>query len=465
MLSQILFKIFFHKKPNFILSKVRSSFQIAVFSAPSKFYSNIAKSSPLDFNENINDLTQSASLYVHWPYCAKRCTYCDFNKYVQSNIDHKRITNCLVTETTTLLNLSGVKSITSIYFGGGTPSLAKPKTVQKIIEAIQSTVHFPEKMEITLEANPTALEASKLRDFRSAGINRLSVGVQSLRDNDLQLLGRNHSAAESISCVKEAVKLFEGRVSIDLIFGRPRQTVSDCLAELNEALKFCADHLSLYQLTIKKGTPLFKQVSSNQVTLPDMDTLASMYEACVELLENESFVRYEVSNFARNGAESVHNKSYWDGRQYIGIGPGAHGRFVCKNSPSNNNKKLALREARVQTLEPQKWMSEVESFGHGTRKSVSLSLQDMLEEALVMGLRTMKGINCSMWKQRTNLDLKEILLRSQTFEELMQQNFIYFSDDWLKTTKKGINVLDSILPDLLYLIQEYCNTQKVMKIA
>lgn len=461
----IPFRFLFQRKPNCLfLSKVGSPSFSVVFSPQQKLHSMPLKFSSLDFKEDVIDLTKSASLYIHWPYCTKRCTYCDFNKYVQSSIDHKRMTSCLVTEAKTLLTLSGVEAVTSVYFGGGTPSLAEPHTVQKILEAVQSVVHFPDKTEITLEANPTALETSKLRDFRSAGINRLSVGVQSLTDNDLWLLGRNHSAAEAVSCVKKAIELFHGRVSIDLIFGRPGQTLRECMGELSEALKFCDDHLSLYQLTVKQGTPLFKQVSSNQMTLPDMDTLASMYEACVDLLESESFVRYEVSNFARNGAESIHNKSYWEGKQYIGIGPGAHGRFVCKNNKSlSNSKKLQLREARVQTLEPRQWMSEVESFGHGTRKRVSLSLQEMLEEALVMSLRTVQGINCCVWKQRTDLDLKEILSKSQRFEELIQQNLIYFSGDWLKATKQGINILDSILPDLLNSIEEYCKMQKVIE--
>ncbi|XP_014784514.1 radical S-adenosyl methionine domain-containing protein 1, mitochondrial [Octopus bimaculoides] len=401
---------------------------------------------------NYEVFTDNASIYVHWPYCAKRCTYCNFNKYINSNVDNIRMTDSLVTETKALLKLSGVKQITSIFFGGGTPSLAPPSTIQRIIECVKQVANLSNRAEITLEANPTALEFQKLRDFKAAGINRLSVGVQSLNDAQLRILGRNHTAAESIRCVEEAINLYKGKVSIDLIFGIPGQTLKDWSEELKRTLCFCDDHLSLYQLIVKRGTPLYHKRSKGIMKFPNDDILADMYEETVKILEEEKFSRYEVSNFARNGAESIHNKSYWQGKQYIGVGPGAHGRFVTKGENLEGGHNF--RQARIQILEPGQWMAAVERFGHGTKISVPLSLKDILEEGLVMTLRTDEGIDCSEWHQRTGVDLLKILFSSETIQEYMLQKFFSIKGNRLKATKKGILVLDRLLPDFILALQQ-----------
>lgn len=406
------------------------------------------KYSTSNYSENFTD---SASVYVHWPYCAKRCTYCNFNKYIKSNVDNIRMTDSLVTETKTLLKLSGVKQITSIFFGGGTPSLAPPSTIQRIIECVRQLADLSMRAEITLEANPTSLEFQKLRDFKTAGINRLSVGVQSLNDAHLRILGRNHTAAESIRCVGEAINLYKGNVSVDLIFGIPGQTLKDWVEELKRTLYFCDDHLSLYQLIVKRGTPLYRKRTKGIMKFPNDDLLADLYEETVKILEEEKFSRYEVSNFARNGAESIHNKSYWQGKQYIGVGPGAHGRFVTKDQ--NLEVGHNFRQARIQILEPERWMAAVERFGHGTKISVPLSLKQVLEEGLMMTLRTDEGIDCSEWQQRTGVDLLKILLNSATLQDYIQQEFFSIKGNRLKATRKGILVLDSLLPDFILALQ------------
>ncbi|XP_068923632.1 radical S-adenosyl methionine domain-containing protein 1, mitochondrial isoform X2 [Petaurus breviceps papuanus] len=330
--------------------------------------------------------SRSAALYVHWPYCEKRCSYCNFNKYIPRGLDENAMQRCLVKETVTLLKLSGVQRINSVFFGGGTPSLASPHTVASVLEAVAQTTHLPAKAEITLEANPTSSKASRLAAFRGAGINRLSIGIQSLDNTELQLLGRTHSVSEALGTLEEAKRLYPGRTSVDLMFGLPAQQVEPWLRQLQELLSLCDDHISLYQLTLERGTLLFAQVQQGTLPSPDPEAAAEMYQNGRKVLREAGFCQYEVSNFARNDALSTHNWTYWQGGQYIGVGPGAHGRFVPQGDGGN------LREARIQTLEPDNWMREVSMFGHGTRKRVSLSELELLEEVLALGLRTDIGI-------------------------------------------------------------------------
>ncbi|KAK3607437.1 hypothetical protein CHS0354_035136, partial [Potamilus streckersoni] len=232
-----------------------------------------------------SETDDQAVLYVHWPYCAKRCTYCNFNKYVSESINHERIAQCLETETKTLLNLSGVKQINSIFFGGGTPSLALPSTIERVINAVHDKVTFNPGSEVTLEANPTKLEMERLRDFKTAGVNRVSVGVQALNPKHLNLLGREHTVEQAISCVEKAKELYPGRVSVDVIFGCPGQTLEDWRTELHKVLSFCDDHISLYQLTLERGTPLYGWVKQKQCELPDSDTMADLYSEAIQLLD------------------------------------------------------------------------------------------------------------------------------------------------------------------------------------
>ncbi|KAL8163311.1 UNVERIFIED_CONTAM: radical S-adenosyl methionine domain-containing protein 1 [Gekko kuhli] len=316
--------------------------------------------------------------------------------------------------------------ITSVFFGGGTPSMASPLTIGDILDTVSQCTHLAEGTEITLEANPTSADASRLAEFQRAGVNRLSIGVQSLNDADLKLLGRNHTALEALRTLEEAKRLFPGHTSIDLIFGLPGQTVTSWVQSLQKLLPLCDDHVSLYQLTLERGTSLFTQVHQGYLPMPDMDAVAEMYDCARHILRDTGFHQYEVSNFARNGALSAHNLSYWQGSQYIGLGPGAHGRFV----PWGDAK--IQQEARIQTLEPDIWMKEVLAFGHGTRKRTALSELDRLEEVLMLGLRMDVGISHQHWLRFSpTFSLWNVFGESEEVKELKKQDLLFLDNSYL----------------------------------
>ncbi|OPJ88655.1 radical S-adenosyl methionine domain-containing protein 1, mitochondrial [Patagioenas fasciata monilis] len=355
-----------------------------------------------------------ATLCPQWPYCRKRCSYCNFNKYVVPTVDEAAVRACLVQEARTLLRLSQVQSVTSVFFGGGTPSLASPRTIAAVLEAVARAAYLPVGAEVTLEANPSSTSPARLAGFREAGINRLSIGVQSLDDAELRLLGREHTAAEARGAVEAARGLFPGRTSIDLLFGLPGQSQDAWARGLAAALRLCDDHISLYQLTLERGTALAAQ----------------------------------VSNFARKGALSTHNLSYWRAEQYIGVGPGAHGRFVPRGEGGGS------REARVQTLEPDAWMREVRSQGHGTRRRVVLSPLEQLEELLALGLRTDEGITHERWGHFSpQLSLQAVFGEPGEAQDLQQQGWLLLDGGGLRCSARGLALLDSLLPDLLCQLQ------------
>ncbi|XP_011663070.2 radical S-adenosyl methionine domain-containing protein 1, mitochondrial-like [Strongylocentrotus purpuratus] len=496
---------------------------------------------------------EEASLYVHWPYCQKRYTYCNFNKYVTPTIDQNRMRACLVREAQTLIKLSGVKQVNSIFFGGGTPSLAEPRVLEGVIEAVKELVAMPTDVEISMEANPTSVEMKKLEDFKSAGVNRLSLGIQALDSNDLKTLGREHTVGQSLTCIHEARKLFPDRLSIDIIFGRPSQTLNSWEAELEQILQVCDSHISLYQLTLEPGTLLYKFDQQGVLPMPDADLIADMYETAVERLAQAGFHRYEVSNFARTvRAESIHNKAYWEGKQYIGVGPGAHGRFVpiteqfadnadpsgkrgysqslpngkrgysqslpngkrgysqslpshskghdeskertinnrsnknliklstaAKSNNDHQSRELSVtavteqigatpdgvptlpqREARIQTLEPDTWMLEVEKYGDATRKRIPLSNVDVLRELLLTGLRTRPGISDQTWQQLSPGDcLRDVFGSSDFIKSARESGLMKLDDAGLRCTHRGLNVLDSLLPDLTDILNSHYDRQ------
>ncbi|XP_034751192.1 radical S-adenosyl methionine domain-containing protein 1, mitochondrial [Etheostoma cragini] len=389
-------------------------------------------------------LTKQASLYVHWPYCLRRCSYCNFNKYIPKENNDPVMTECLQRETETLLELSQVSRITSVFFGGGTPSLAPPSTIAAVLESVSRRAYLSDKAEVTLEVNPTPVGKSKLEDYCRAGVNRFSIGVQSLQDGDLKILGRDHSSHQALLTVEEARMLCPGRVSVDVMFGRPKQSAESWENELSELLRVCDDHVSLYQLTLERGTQLFKQVLGGEVTMPAEDVTAEMYQCARRSLHQHGFLQYEVSNFARHKAVSHHNTSYWKGRQYIGVGPGAHARFI----PFGDGG--VVREARTQTLEPDVWIREVQQRGHGTRRRIQLSHLELLEEVLVMGMRMSEGINHKHWELFSpQLGLREVFGTSSNVQELLQSGQLILDDRGLRCSWYGLALLDSILPALL----------------
>ncbi|XP_043946419.1 radical S-adenosyl methionine domain-containing protein 1, mitochondrial isoform X2 [Protopterus annectens] len=389
-----------------------------------------------------------AALYVHWPYCERRCTYCNFNKYIARAVDQEAMRYVMTKETETLIQLSELKCVTSVFFGGGTPSLAEPQTIAAILDTIAKWAHIPYNAEITLEANPTSSTISRLTEFKNAGVNRLSIGLQSIQDKDLKILGRNHTANEALHMLAEAKKLFPGHSSVDVIFGRSGQTLELWEKELQELLQLCDNHVSLYQLTLERGTQLYKQVQNGQLSMAEPEIVATMYEAARLILREAGFYQYEVSNFAKNNAVSHHNINYWQGGQYIGVGPGAHGRFSLRKDGKMQ------REARIQTLEPDIWMKEVLQFGHGTRKRVAQNKLDILEEALVLGLRMTNGISHQHWqKMSPTVGLQEVFSMCPEFKDLTEQGFLILDQRGLRCSWKGLALLDSILPTLLIQLQ------------
>ncbi|KAL3986976.1 cystatin-A/B [Sarotherodon galilaeus] len=389
-------------------------------------------------------ITEQASLYVHWPYCLRRCSYCNFNKYISKENNDHIMTKCLQRETETLLRLSQVSCITSVFFGGGTPSLAHPSIFAAILETVSRQVNLSHEAEVTLEVNPTPAGKSRLEDYCRAGVNRFSIGVQSLQDEDLKSLGRDHDSHEALQTIEEARRLCPGRVSVDVMFGRPKQTVESWETELSELLRVCDDHVSLYQLTLERGTQLFKQVECGAVTMPSEDVTAEMYQRARKTLHQHGFQQYEVSNFARHNSVSHHNISYWKGNQYIGVGPGAHGRFVPLGEGG------VVREARTQTLEPDVWIREVRQRGHGTRRRLPLGHLELLEEVLVMGMRMTEGINHKHWEMFSPQNgLDEVFGESIVVQELLQSGQLILDDRGLRCSWEGLALLDSILPALL----------------
>ncbi|XP_058416686.1 radical S-adenosyl methionine domain-containing protein 1, mitochondrial isoform X2 [Diceros bicornis minor] len=370
--------------------------------------------------------SQRAALYVHWPYCEKRCSYCNFNKYIPRGVEEAAMRSCLVTEAQTLLRLSGVRRVESVFFGGGTPSLASPRTVAAVLEAVAQATCLPADSEVTLEVNPTSAPGSRLAAFGAAGVNRLSIGLQSLDDTELRLLGRTHSASDALRTLAEARHLFPGRVSVDLMLGLPAQ-----------------------QLSLERGTTLFTQVQQNALPAPDPEIAAEMYQEGRAVLREAGFRQYEVSNFARNGALSTHNWTYWQCGQYLGVGPGAHGRFMPQGAGGY------IREARIQTLEPDNWMKEVMLCGHGTRKRVPLGELELLEEVLAMGLRTDVGITHQHWQQfEPQLTLWDVFGASTEVKVLREQGFLLLDHRGLRCSWEGLAMLDSLLLTLLPQLQE-----------
>ncbi|MFT3732742.1 MAG: radical SAM family heme chaperone HemW [Hyphomicrobium sp.] len=322
-------------------------------------------------------------VYVHWPFCAQKCPYCDFNSHVRhKGWDEDRFLAAYRREIDWVADRIGSRSVTSVFFGGGTPSLMQAKTVGAIVEHIGKRWGIAQDAEITLEANPGSVEAQRFRDFRAAGVNRVSIGVQSLRDDELRKLGRIHSVAEAKGAIEIARATFD-RFSFDLIYARPVQTADAWRRELAEALDLAGDHLSLYQLTIEPDTPYAALHAAGKLVVPDDYDASALYEITEEMTTGRGLAAYEVSNYARPGAESRHNLLYWRYGEYAGIGPGAHGRIVAD----------AAREATIAERNPEGWVARVEENGNGIVELTALSRSEQADEMLLMGLRLSEGVD------------------------------------------------------------------------
>lgn len=373
-------------------------------------------------------------IYLHWPFCAAKCPYCDFNSHVRhAGVDQPRFLAAFRREIAHAAELAPGRTVTSIFLGGGTPSLMAPDTVAGLLDAVAGAWSVAPDAEVTLEANPTSVEATRFRGYRAAGVNRVSLGVQALDDGDLKRLGRLHSVAEALDAVRTAAAHFE-RFSFDLIYARPEQTPEAWAAELRRAIDYAAEHLSLYQLTIEPGTPFFGLAQAGRLVPPDDDASRALYDVTQEICGLAGLPAYEISNHARPGAQSRHNLLYWRYGEYAGIGPGAHGRLV-------------LPQGRTGTLTekaPEEWLARVERDGHGVVETETLSAEDQGDEFLMMGLRLTEGIDPARYAT-----LKGRPLHAGRLDALVRDGLVARRPDGrIAATARGAPVLNAVVAEL-----------------
>ncbi len=373
------------------------------------------------------------ALYIHWPYCVSKCPYCDFNSQQMGAVDHRAWAEAYKRELAYYAQLLPNHRVTSVYFGGGTPSLMAVSTVEAVLQ--RAAMHWPvdEAAEITLEANPAGAETEKFRDFRAAGINRLSLGVQSLRDETLKFLGRAHDAAQARRAIDAALHTFP-RASFDFIYTRHSQTPEAWAAELNEMLAYKPRHLSLYQLTVEPGTPFYERARKGIPLTAYEDIAALLFEQTNAAMTRAGLPAYEVSNYAVPGEESRHNLAYWHYDDYIGIGPGAHGRFV------NGETRYATENRR----DPEEWLRQVSARGHGLVLNEKVDFPAAQREALMMGLRLVKGIDGAAWAKKFGAPLSTFLPQEKV-DRLRAEGLLINEETNLRATPEGRQRLNAVL--------------------
>lgn len=372
-------------------------------------------------------------IYIHWPFCLSKCPYCDFNSHVAASIDQPRWRTALLRELEHFAALKPMIPVTSIFFGGGTPSLMEPATAGALIDKVAALWPIAPDLEVTLEANPSTVEAGRFRDFHAAGIGRLSLGVQALDDASLKFLGRRHDTGEALRALDIAGQLFP-RFSFDLIYARPDQTPQAWRNELSRALTLAGDHLSMYQLTIEDGTAFAPAHARGEFRLPPEDEQAEMFEITQELTSAAGLPAYEVSNHARPGSECRHNLTYWLGGDYVGIGPGAHGRLNGE----------AFRQHRA----PDIWLGRVESHGHATQDHEALDPATRAEELVMMGLRLVDGIAADTFATAAGRSLWDVL-DTGGLVRMEEGGFLTRSEAGIKATPAGMLVLNALTAELL----------------
>jgi len=378
-------------------------------------------------------MSEPLALYIHWPFCLAKCPYCDFNSHVRERVDHRRFGVALRTELAFEAARIGPRPLGSIFFGGGTPSLMEPQLVADLIADATGFFSPVPDLEITLEANPTSVEAGKLAEFRAAGVNRLSLGVQSLDPAALKALGRQHDVGEAKRALELARNLFP-RLSFDLIYARPDQSEAAWRAELREALALAADHLSLYQLTIEPGTQFETRHRRGEIVLPEGELAARLYEATAEEAERFGLRRYEISNYAKPGAESRHNLAYWRYADYLGIGPGAHQRLTLARG--------RIAESRHRAPEP--WAALVEAQGHGGAHREEIGIEDSAREMLLMGLRLTEGIDSARFAARTGMTIEDALDQAMV-RAAIAEGYLEQRAGKIRATDAGLIRLDALL--------------------
>jgi oxygen-independent coproporphyrinogen-3 oxidase len=374
------------------------------------------------------------AIYVHWPFCAAKCPYCDFNSHVRSGIDEAGWVDAILSELDWTASLQGAErpAVRSVFFGGGTPSLMRGASAGAVLEKIAALWHVANDLEVTLESNPASADAARFRDYRAAGVNRLSLGVQALNDADLKFLGRLHDVAEAKAALGMAMENFD-RVSLDLIYARPNQTPAQWRGELREALGFGTEHLSLYQLTIEPATPFAALARSGALRIPDDDSAAALYEITQELTEKAGRTAYEISNHAAPGAECRHNLVYWRYGDYAGVGPGAHGRLTL------DGRRVATSCEKL----PERWRQSVARAGHGIVESTDIAAADAAREHLLMNLRLAEGFDLADYRARWGVEID-----ASRIAQLSRDGFLHTDDNRLIATPRGRLVLNAVIAAL-----------------
>ena len=378
-------------------------------------------------------MAEPLALYVHWPFCVSKCPYCDFNSHVRESVDQAVWRDALLTDLRHEAALLPGRRVGSIFFGGGTPSLMPPATVAAVIAAAEAEWGLTDDVEITLEANPNSVEVANFADLAAAGVNRVSIGVQSFDAQVLEFLGRAHSEDEARRAIATAQDHF-ARVSFDLIYARPGQSLTAWESELTSALAFGTDHLSLYQLTIEPGTRFATLAAKGDLTIPDGDTAADLFEATDAMTRAAGLPRYEVSNHARVGQESRHNLAYWRYADYAGVGPGAHGR--------------RLGQATERHKKPENFIAAVERNSHGLKVESDLPANERATEAMLMGLRLTEGVDLARIEMRSGL-ARYAFVDGDAVARLVGQGLMRQAGDRLMVTDDGILLLDSILSEVV----------------
>ena len=370
-------------------------------------------------------------LYIHWPFCMSKCPYCDFNSYVSDEVDHERWAELLSSEMETLADKSEKKvNLTSIFIGGGTPSLMKPASVESLLKKAQDVFGFAPHIEITMEANPTSLEAGRLESFAKTGVNRLSLGIQSLNDDALKMLGRNHSAREALKALETAQKIFP-KTSADFIYARPGQETYEWQEELTQILSLGLSHLSLYQLTLEPGTAFYSQHKRGNLTIPDNDTARELFDVTQSLTCAAGLDRYEISNHAKPDHHCEHNLIYWRAQNWIGIGPGAYGRYWIEG------KRMETQCER----NPSAWCDSVKENGHGLKSVSCESEKQATSEILMMGLRLSEGVSLER--------IPQAHINQNALDKLAEDDFIMMENERIRIAPHGIPLINSILNTLI----------------
>ncbi len=376
-------------------------------------------------------------IYIHWPFCLSKCPYCDFNSHVREQVEHTRWREALLRELDHYAAVTKGRTVTSVFFGGGTPSLMEPQTVGAVLDGIAARWPIATTIEVTLEANPTSVEAGRFAGYRAAGVNRVSLGIQALNDTDLKALGRTHDHTQALDAIRLAARSFD-RYSFDLIYARPNQTVAAWADELDRAISLSGGHLSVYQLTIEAGTTFEAMHRRGLLKVPDEDLGAALWEETQARLSVAGLPAYEISNHAIPGQECRHNLLYWRYGDYVGIGPGAHGRLTVAG------EKMATRQHRA----PEIWLERVERDGHATTHHTAVPTDERRAELLMMGLRPRDGLSRIRVRQELGAEI-EAVVKPDGLAELCEGGFVELDAAGLRCTETGRPLLNAVLARLL----------------